>query len=318
MITLYGKDALLSRLGSFRRSGRFPHALMLCGDDGVGKRTAARYIAMLYLCREGGEAPCGKCNECSRVENGIHPDVLLVKQKCDGKYSVGAMREIIDECYYRPNDSDVRVVIFENMQDMRPDCQNTLLKFIEEPLGFNRYVFTADSIGAVLPTIASRVVSLSVTDASAEQCRAALAANGLPASELDSLIGLCGGNIGKCIESYSDESGRGLSELVGEIAAGIAAKNEFAAAVAFSCLNTREMQKKGLLLLLNSVSDAMKYSLTEGNSVGAAAALSRSVPLKKLYDIAELLTDIIQCCEYNPNVQLLSAECAGGIFKIIM
>lgn len=318
MIKLYGKKELLRRLADFRRSGRFPHALLLHGDNGVGKLTVARYIAQLYLCDDGGDTPCGACNQCRRIENDIHPDVLFAKRSCkDGKYSVGSMREITEKCCYRPNDGEARVIIFEDMHEMRPDCQNALLKFIEEPLTFNRYVFTADSVSSILPTISSRVVALPVTDVSCDECSAALAELGIPADSIPELVGLYGGNIGRCMDGYGDESGQKLFAIVRSITSGIATKNEFLTASAFAQLSTRDMQRDGLLLLQSAVGDAMKHSVGGGNASGATAELARALPLKKLYAMAELLSEAIRKCDFNPNIQLASMSYAGRIFQII-
>ena len=54
---LYGKKDALERLGRFTASGRIPHALLITGADGAGKRTLADYIAMLMLCTDA-DAPC--------------------------------------------------------------------------------------------------------------------------------------------------------------------------------------------------------------------------------------------------------------------
>lgn len=317
MIQLYGKENLTRRLSELHSSGRFPHAVLLHGDDGVGKLTAAKYIAMLSLCEKGGDTPCGVCGECRRIESDIHPDVLFVRKSSDGeKYSVGEMRRIIEMCHLRPNDTKLRVIIFENAHEMRPDCQNTLLKFIEEPLPFNRCVFTADNASAILTTIISRVVSLAVAEPSPEQCAKALADCGVPDGEISGLIALYGGNIGKCLAGRENEDERRIFETVAEIVESIAAENEFLAASAFSKLSSRNALKEGLYLLTAKVNEAMKHSVGV-HADKSAAALARTIPLKKLCAIAEFLRKTAAGCEFNPNIQLACAYCASGIFQII-
>ena len=60
------------------RSGRFSHALLLSGQQGIGKKTLARYLAKGLLCTHEDSAlhPCGICRSCKRYENGTHTNFL--------------------------------------------------------------------------------------------------------------------------------------------------------------------------------------------------------------------------------------------------
>ena len=59
MIKLWSKDSFVSALESMKRNGRMAHAFLLTGEKGVGKKTAADYVAMTLLCERGGDVPCG-------------------------------------------------------------------------------------------------------------------------------------------------------------------------------------------------------------------------------------------------------------------
>ena len=61
-------------LAAFVNGGRFPHALLLEGPEGSGRRTFAREIAAALFCR-GEHKPCGSCNQCRKVLEQNHPDV---------------------------------------------------------------------------------------------------------------------------------------------------------------------------------------------------------------------------------------------------
>ena len=113
-------------------SGRFPHAILLLNGD---------YHPVLDLY---------KCNPA---------DTVHVKDAMpDGSYKVIPLREIVNSGNLRPQFGDLRVFVFADFDSMSEICQNALLKFIEEPHEFNRFVMTADSTAKILPTVLSRVV----------------------------------------------------------------------------------------------------------------------------------------------------------------
>ena len=84
-IKLYGKHSETELLKETAQVGRLPHGIMLTGEKGIGKRTFAKWCAMLYLCTSPASdgSPCGKCRSCKNIIAGEHADVMYVK---NGKY----------------------------------------------------------------------------------------------------------------------------------------------------------------------------------------------------------------------------------------
>ena len=324
---MYGKKDAIAALDRFAQSGRIPHALLLCGEEGIGKRTLARYIAMMYMCpnRSNGR-PCMQCRTCSRIGERIHPDVVDANTEVtrlfdampkDQKNHVKALRQFISKCYTKPNDGDVRIIIFGQLDDMSVQEQNTLLKCIEEPLEFNRYIFTAANKTPILQTVLSRVVAVNVDEADETGFTAALAENGIPAGRAAELYEMCGGNIGAALKL--EESGGEIPYRTAavKVAEAIAAGAELDCLAALNVLKKREdiFDTLGILSDIFAAATASKA----GKAISGAFAkeserlASRlgSKALTRLYDETVKLYGLSFT---NPNVKLFAAECTGKLF----
>ncbi len=202
---LYGKDRLAELLADTAAENRLPHALLLCGERGSGRRTAARYIAKLFLC---GASPCEACPVCARINADAHPDVIWVRRECGGKYSLTSgkgqtdIREFMESTAVKPNDGDIKIYIFENADEMSVQVQNTLLKNIEEPEEWVKYIFLCENPSSLLTTIRSRVTEFRVPDCPPEDCRDCLVNEyGIEPGKAQEYSQMMSGNIGKCLEA---------------------------------------------------------------------------------------------------------------------
>ena len=156
-----GNEPIKKRLAAEIDAGHYPHALLIEGPLGSGRRTLARTIARAALCRDTDHAahPCGVCAACVKA---TPPD--LTELGGDGAaLSVDTIRRLREDAFLLPNESAYRVMILAEAQTMTPQAQNALLKILEEPPAHLLFILTCDTRTSLLETIRSRCVCLTLT-----------------------------------------------------------------------------------------------------------------------------------------------------------
>ena len=147
-------------LAAFVNGGRFPHALLLEGPEGSGRRTFAREIAAALFCR-GEHKPCGSCNQCRKVLERNHPDVE--DYGGDGSrrsFHIDTIRQLRQNAWLLPGEAPCRVCVLCGAENMTDQAQNALLKILEEPPEHTVFILTAENRAMLLPTILSRVQTI--------------------------------------------------------------------------------------------------------------------------------------------------------------
>ena len=128
------KDSLKRALNA-----RFPQTVLLAGDDAAALKSLANVLAAGILCESAGEHPCGKCLSCRKVEQGIHPDLIVIDEG-ESELKVDLARQLKAENAIIPNDGARRVTIIHHAQNLNPMAQNALLKELEEPPAYAFFI----------------------------------------------------------------------------------------------------------------------------------------------------------------------------------
>lgn len=147
------------QLQARRRAGQLPHALVLHGASGMGKRHFAEAFAASVLCRnsDAGGVPCGMCGECQLLAAGTHPDITRVEILEDKKeIGVDQIRELRDIVTLRSHRAGFKIVIVDPADAMNVSASNALLKTLEEPSGDSLLMLMTTRLASLLPTVRSR------------------------------------------------------------------------------------------------------------------------------------------------------------------
>lgn len=165
-----------------RDPSRLPHALLLTGEPGIGKRRFAERLAAWYLCenKDRAQAPCGECEGCRWLAQGNHPDYRVLapgdaedEETEDGKtkkksaiIGVDDVRDLADFVNLSAHRQGARVTVVYPAEAMNTASANAFLKTLEEPPQGAQFILVAHSARRLLPTVRSRcrVLPLSTPD----------------------------------------------------------------------------------------------------------------------------------------------------------
>lgn len=152
------QNSLAENLDGLIKNGRLPHAIMLRGGSEALRQRLSLFLAEAFVC-EGDSKPCGKCSHCLKAQSGNHPDIITADPSTQGEktFKIALVREIKDDAYIIPNEARSKVYILRSADKMNIQAQNALLKLIEEPPTYARFILECDSSAAMLETIMSRV-----------------------------------------------------------------------------------------------------------------------------------------------------------------
>lgn len=157
---LVANEELCAYFTGCARSSSLSHAYILLGAKGTGKHTLARLIAAAVSCEhrtDGGEdIPCGACNSCRKICEGISPDVTVIGRSDKATLGVDAIRFIKGDIASYPIDGDYKIYIIEDAHTMTKQAQNALLLTLEEPPSYVIFILLCESTEPLLDTIKSR------------------------------------------------------------------------------------------------------------------------------------------------------------------
>ncbi len=266
-------------------SGRLPHALLIEGPAGSGKRMLAHLVAKAAVCTEQ-EKPCGTCAQCLKAETG-HADITVLQGDGSAKsLSVAIIRELREQAAVVPNEASHKVAIIADAGCMNVQAQNALLKILEEPPPYMVFVLTAKSRTAFLPTVQSRCVCVSVLGVTEQEALPVLrkALPSLSEEDLIARIRLFSGCIGAVIDSASDDGFAKTIEQIAAVAAAITAPQELTLMKATASL---EKDKP----LTDAVLSGVRLVLRDALTLAAGGDQTISVAPDTAKKLASALTD---------------------------
>ena len=156
---LIGQEAMVQTLKNAFDTGRIAHAFMLTGVRGVGKTTTARILARaLNYHTDAQDAPSMALSDngthCEAIMDGTHVDVI--EMDAASRTGINDIREIIENVRYMPASARYKVYIIDEVHMLSKAAFNGLLKTLEEPPSYVKFIFATTEIRQVPVTVLSR------------------------------------------------------------------------------------------------------------------------------------------------------------------
>ena len=153
---LIGQEIVAQTIFNSIKLNKVPNAYLFNGIRGVGKTTIARIVAKALNCKNGVENLCKNnfCENCEAIANSNHIDVL--EMDAASKTGVDDVRDLIEFSRYPPTTAKFKIFIVDEVHQMSKAAFNALLKTLEEPPDYLKFIFATTEIKKIPVTVVSR------------------------------------------------------------------------------------------------------------------------------------------------------------------
>ncbi len=152
---LIGQEVVAETITNSIKADKIPNAYLFTGIRGIGKTTIARIVAKALNCSNGIENKCKiKCDNCDAITNSNHIDVL--EMDAASKTGVDDVRDLIEFSRYGPTSAKYKIFIIDEVHMLSKQAFNALLKTLEEPPEYLKFIFATTEIKKIPITVVSR------------------------------------------------------------------------------------------------------------------------------------------------------------------
>ncbi|XKU39135.1 DNA polymerase III subunit gamma/tau [Pseudomonas [fluorescens] ATCC 17400] len=165
---MVGQTHVLKALINALDSQRLHHAYLFTGTRGVGKTTIARIIAKCLNCETGiTSTPCGTCSVCREIDEGRFVD--LIEIDAASRTKVEDTRELLDNVQYAPSRGRFKVYLIDEVHMLSSHSFNALLKTLEEPPPYVKFILATTDPQKLPATILSRCLQFTLKNMTPER-----------------------------------------------------------------------------------------------------------------------------------------------------
>ena len=308
-VNFIGNKKVADLLCNMIKNNKLSHSYLFYGAKGLGKTTLAQAFAQAILCenKKDGHA-CGECLACKKVFSFNHPDVIFVTEPDKKKkgISIDTVRQMRADAIIKPNESNYKIIVLENVENMSMGAINALLKIVEQPPLHVIFILTCENSYAIAETIRSRCICLELNPVTNSQCLLALSDNDADDDLKNHAVLLANGNIGRAIECLENTQFSAFNNDAFEFVAHLGAHSKIGL---LEVLAKYEKDKPLAISFLNTViataSQILRYKSINQNGDDKIAKLALEVSNGKLLSVIEACQQALNQINLNANVSLV-------------
>ena len=152
---LIGQESVSQTLSLALDGNRLSHAYLFSGLRGSGKTSTARIFAKALLCEKGATShPCGTCAHCVMSAENRHMDII--EMDAASNRGIDDIKDLIEHTKYKPSSARYKIFIIDEVHMLTPQAFNALLKTLEEPPDFVKFILATTDPLKLPATILSR------------------------------------------------------------------------------------------------------------------------------------------------------------------
>ncbi len=152
---LIGQEAVSQTLSLALDGNRLSHAYLFSGLRGSGKTSTARIFAKALLCEQGATShPCGVCTHCKMATDNSHMDII--EMDAASNRGIDDIKDLIEHTKYKPSSARYKIFIIDEVHMLTNQAFNALLKTLEEPPDFVKFILATTDPLKLPATILSR------------------------------------------------------------------------------------------------------------------------------------------------------------------
>lgn len=294
-----------------KKKGTLSHATLVVCDDSELLESYLKVFCKTLLC--DSETFCDNCRVCRLIDLKQFEDVKFYPES--GKIVTKDIDDLVERSYLKPLESDKKVFVLVNAQDMNAQSQNKLLKTLEEPPENTYLIIGATAVFSLLPTLLSRVKRLDILPFSDDDIISALSDEYDDITKLKSAVAVSGGKVSEAIKKYQGDEIKEIENLVFQIFTQMKSSKDVAL---YSSKINKENIKDVINVSSRLISELLRYKtngVSDKFTFSNLEAVANGYTVGSLLHFSEKLREIEKNLYFNGNIQVASDSLLFGLLE---